>query len=307
MNNLTSMEVIQDTQRRRIDSGRTARQLRVASMSTELSVREEEILQVADAVCRSTSLNPMVLPDEFFPGHLSVALIDAMLSSRRVKGNASASNALDAMRYCRRFGIARTRAAKWETPPVADQETLGDLIRRYDADGLDRMEDDGFGLPGSGCSGNREAVKLVLGAARALREVKVEVLQDIQSRHPDEIETAMRGVPGADEETVRLLLMFAGDDHFVRGDGAIRTFVASALGRGSVSAIHAEELVRRAAYELILSPRSLDYVLWTYSMRGDGLARPPEPVRLARGIETPISPMAGISVTDATVMPSPHD
>lgn len=305
MNNLTSIEVIQDTQSRRIDSGRTAGRLRVASTSTELSIREEEILQVADAACRSTSLDPMVLPDEFFPGHLSVALIDAMLSSRRVKGIAPASNAWDATRYCRRFGIARTRAAKWETPPVADQETLGDLIRRYDADGLDRMEDDGFELPGF--AGNREAVELVVAAARALREVEVEVLQDIQSRHPDEIETAMRGVPGADEESVRLLLTFAGDDHFVRGDGAIRTFVASALGRGSVPATHAEELVRRAAYELILSPRALDYVLWKYSMRGDGLARPPEPARLTRGIETPISRTTGISLADSTVMPSPHD
>ena len=305
MSNLTSIEVRQDTQSRRIDSGRTAGRLRVASPSTGLSICEEEILQVADAVCRSTSLDPMVLPDEFFPGHLSVALIDAMLSSRRAKGIPSASNALDATRYCRRFGIARTRAAKWETPPVADQETLGDLIRRYDADGLDRTEDDGFELPGS--AGNREAVELVLGAARALREAEVEVLQDIQSRHPDDIETAMRGVPGADEVSVRLLLVFAGDDHFVRGDRAIRTFVASALGRGSVPALYAEELVRRTAYELILSPRLLDYVLWTYSMRGEGLARPPELARLTRCIETPISPMTEPSLIDSTVMPGPHD
>ena len=307
MSNLTSIEVIQDTQPRRIGPGMAATQLRVASTSAELSISEEEILQVADAVCRSTCLDPMVLPDEFFPGHLSVALIDAMSSARRKKQSASASNTLDSMRYCRRFGIARTRVDRWETPPVADQETLGDLLQRYDADGLDRMEGDGFGLTGSGCDGSREAVKLVLDAARALREVRIEVLQDIQTRHPDEIETALRGVSGADEESVRLLLMFSGDDHFVRGDGAIRMFVASALGRRSVPAIHAEELVRRAAYELILSPRLLDYVLWTYSMRGGGLPKPPEPARLTRGIETHISPAFGISLTDASVTPSPHD
>ena len=307
MSNMTSIEVIQDTQSRRTDSGGTATHCCVASTSTELSIREEEILQVADAVCRSVSLSPMALPDEFYPGHLSVALIDAMFSTWRMKGSVPASNALDGTRYCRRFGIARTRAVKWETPPVSDQETLGDLIRRADESGLNRLGDDRFELPGSSCDSQREAVKLVVDAARALREVKVDVLQDIQSRHPEEIETALQGVQGADDESVRLLLMFAGDDHFVRGDESIRTFVASALGRRSVPSVHAEELVRRAAYEMVLAPRFLDYLLWTYSIRGDGLAKPPELARLTRGSETPCSYLTGIPLADSSTIPSPHD
>ena len=307
MNNLTSIEAITVARSRRTDAGSTAKQVHLASTSTELSIPEEEVLQVADAVCRTTSLNPMALPDEFYPGHLSVALIDAMVNTWRLKESPSESNALDAARYCRRFGIARKRAVKWETPPVADQETLGDLIRRFEERGPGRMGDGGSVLPASSCDATRQAVELVLDAARALREVKVEVLQDMQSRHPEEIESALQGVRGTDEESVRLLLMFAGDDHFVRGDESIRKFVASALGRASVPATHAEELVRRAAYELILSPRLLDYVLWTYSRRGDGLAKPPAPARRTRCFETLRCAVTGIPLDDTYTIPSPHD
>ena len=307
MNNLISIEAITGARSRRTDAGRTAQPLHLASTSTELSIPEEEVLQVADAVCRSTSLNPMALPDEFYPGHLTVALIDAMCNTWRLKGSPSESNALDAARYCRCFGIARKRTVKLETPPVADQETLGDLIRRFDERGPDRMGDGVSMLPASGCDATREAVALVLDAARALREVKVDVLQDMQSRHPEEIESALQDVRGTDEESVRLLLMFAGDDHFVRGDGSIRKFVASALGRASVSAIHAEELVRRAAYELVLSPRLLDYVLWTYGKRENGLAKPPAPARPTRCFETLHCAVTGISLDDTSTIPSPHD
>ena len=43
----------------------------------------------------------------------------------------------------------------------------------------------------------------------------------------------------------------------------MRGFVARALERETVSAARAELLVRRAAYELILSPRHVDYRIWS--------------------------------------------
>ena len=55
-----------------------------------------------------------------------------------------------------------------------------------------------------------------------------------------------------------MFLMYAGNNDFVRGDDCVRAFVAGALGREEVSAAKAEDLVRRSAYELVLSPRYLD-------------------------------------------------
>ena len=59
-----------------------------------------------------------------------------------------------------------------------------------------------------------------------------------------------------------MFLMYAGNDDFVRGDDYVRQFVANALGRTEVSAAKAEGLVRRSAYELVLSPRYLDDQIW---------------------------------------------
>ena len=60
--------------------------------------------------------------------------------------------------------------------------------------------------------------------------------------------------------------MYAGDDDFVRGDIHVRTFVAHAIGQRAVSADQAVRIVRQSAYEMILSPRYLDYQIWKYGV-----------------------------------------
>ena len=163
------------------------------------------------------------------------------------------------------------------TPPVDDQETLGDLIRRYDELGIDCIVTKVFQsrhrFPGTKIT----RAENVLRAAEALRGIGVDVLQDVPSRRPAEIDDALRPLPGVGESTVRMLLMYTGDQDFVLGDTHLRRFVASAIGRRTVSAAQAEELVRGAAYELILSPRLLDRMLWEYGVSGAGVARPPGP------------------------------
>ena len=277
MNDSTSLEVIWNSEFPTFGVGNTnAAPCRKAEAAAP-SISEVEILQVADAVCRSTSLNSVRLPDAFYPGHLSVALIDAVFNTTKRADRRATPIQSDVARYCSQFGVARTRTVRWEMPAIARQETLGDLIRRYVEFGVDRMAEDVFQTRTGGSGTTPAAVQSVLDAARALRAIGVDVLQDVQSRHFEEIETALRRVSGVGDETVRLLLMYAGDDDFVRGDGSVRRFVASALGRRSVPAHVAEELVQRAAYELVLSPRFLNFVLWEYAvLGGDGLAKPPE-------------------------------
>ena len=243
--------------------------------TTEVSGTDPlEVRQVADAVCRSIALHRATLTDEFFPAHLPVAVIDAVFRSRLRHGERPAPIA---ERYCRHFGIARRRADRWEPPPVDDQETLGDLIRRYDEFGMDciatRVFQSRHRFPGTKII----RAENVLRAARALRGIGVDVLQDVPARRPAEIDDALRPLPGVGESTVRMLLMYTGDQDFVLGDVHVRRFVASAIGRRTVSAAQAEELVRGAAYELILCPRFLDREIWQYGVSGAGVAKPPEP------------------------------
>ena len=233
-----------------------------------------EVRQVIDAVCRSIALDRAGLTDEFFPAHLSVALIDAVFRSQLRNGERPAPIA---ERYCRHFGIARRRANRLELPVVDDQERLDDLIRRYDELGVDRIASEVFQarhrLPGTKIT----RAESILHTAKSLRSTGIDVLQDVSARRPQDIDDALRPLPGIDESTVRMLLMYTGGEDFVLGDVHLRSFVASAVGRRTVCAAQAEDLVRQSAYELILSPRFLDREIWQYGVSGAGVAKPPEP------------------------------
>ena len=233
-----------------------------------------KVRQVIDALCRSIPLESAELPGEFFPAHLSVALINAVFRSRLKRGEPPVPGA---QRYCRRFGIARLRAHRWEVPAVDDQETLDDLIRRYDTHGVDWMSSNVFRSHRRFPGATTTRTEYVLRAAQALRGIGVEVLQDVPVQRRTQINDALRLLPGGDESTMRMLLMYTGDEDFVLGDNHLRRFVASAIGCRTVSADEAEDLVRQGAYELILSPRLLDQEIWRYGVTGAGVARPPEP------------------------------
>ena len=218
-----------------------------------------ELEQVMDAVFGSIFLRKFELPDEFFPAHLSVALIDAVFRTRYRCGERSIPAA---EQYCRNFGIARTREDRWNPPPANEQETLGDLLRHYDELGLDAITKEVFGIRNGVPEQNVTGATVVLGAAKVLRSIRIDVLQDLPVRRFDELADPLRAVPGIGEQTVRRLLMYTGGDNFVRGDVHARRFVASAICRRTVSSARAKALIRGAAYELIVSPRFLDSQIW---------------------------------------------
>ena len=235
---------------------------------------ETDIRLMADAARRSLPLSEFRLPDEFYPAHLTVALADAVLRPRSWRpGRAEA-----AARYCRRFGLAPRRPERGELPPPSEQETLGDLLRHFDELGTDAMARALLGTTRGTAGGLPAAAtrrtESLLRAARSLRSIGVEVLQDVRRRPPEAVEATLRG---AGPHAARLLLMYTGDDDFVRGDAHVRRFVASAIGRRSVPADRAEGLVRAAAHELIFAPRFVDCLIWQHGVSGSGVARPPAP------------------------------
>ena len=213
------------------------------------------------AVSRSIPLETGAFPEEFFPAHLPVALIDAVFGSRVTREEQPASVS---QRYCHHFGIERTRSNRLQLPPVDDQETLGDLIGHYDALGVEGMKEDVFQTDCQFPGTNHSRAEYVPRLAFELRRIGVEVLQDIRAWRRKHIEFALRTLAGVDEHVVRRFLIYTGDDDFVWGDVNVRQFVASAIGKESVSGTRAVNLVRRAAYELILSPRYLDHQIWRH-------------------------------------------
>ena len=230
-------------------------------MDTE--VNPSELDRVVDAVVRSIPLESLELSDEFFPAHLSIALVDAVF--RTDHDNATPSDPA-AERYCRYFGLSRMRADRWNPPPANEQETLGELIRRYDDLGIDAMTNDVFRARRYSPRHQVAMATMILHAARALRNIGIEILQDVSALRFKEVGDALQFLPGIDEHTVRRLLMYTGDDDFVLGDAHIQRFVASAVGRRTISPCGAQKLVRSAAYELILSPRFLDREIWLHGL-----------------------------------------
>ena len=223
-----------------------------AASATALKVR-----QVLDAVGRSIPLETVELPDEFFPAHLSVALVDLVFRFGLGGGEQPPPMA---ERYCRQFGLAQVRT-DWALPRTREQERLGTLVRRYDEFGLDRMANEVFRsrccFPGT----TVPRVAYVVRIANELGRIGIYLLQDVQVRRIRDIDEALRPLPGVDEHFVRMLLTYTGDDDRVVGGDHVRSFVARAID-STVSAAEAVDLVRQAAHELILSPRYLDYQIW---------------------------------------------
>ena len=222
----------------------------------------EKIDRILGAIGAAIPLDDIELPEEFFPAHLSVALVDAVF---RFRPGREEQPAPPAERYCRHFGVARRRADEWELPAADEQETLADLMAHYEEIGVERMGDEvfrsRFRFPGTEIG----RAEQVLNVAAALRALGVDILQDLRARRPGEISDVLGRLPGVDVEFVRTLLSYTGDDDFVWGDEPVRSFVAGALGGNTIPATHAVNLVRESAYELVVSPRYLDYHIRLYA------------------------------------------
>ena len=217
--------------------------------------------QVMEAVRRSIPLETIELSDEFFPAHLSVALVHATFRSRIPHEEQPAPAA---ERYCRYFGIAPKRTDPWIPPRADEQESLEDLIKHYDELGVGGMADEVFQSRHRFPETRLMRADWVLRVARALRRIRINTLQDIRTARPLAIADTLRSSTRVDGQMARMFLMYSGDDDFVLGDDQVRQFVARAIGRRTISVARAVALVKSCAYELILAPRFLDHQIWRY-------------------------------------------
>ena len=222
------------------------------------SAKNSDVRQVVSAVGRSIDLHGAELSEEFFPAHLTVALIDAVFNPQlryeRVVPIVE--------RYCDRFGISRLREKGSGLPPIARQESLSDLIGRYEELGLDGMQKV---FRSRYCSPGTRTLKSdnVKHTAVALQRAGIELLQYMEASKPDQIKRVLCPLHGIRDRTVHMLLMYTGNDDLVKGDVHVMRFVSNALGR-RVQAEEAEQLVADAARELGVTPRLLDLKIWEF-------------------------------------------
>lgn len=200
------------------------------------------------------------LGEAYYPAHITVALLDAILNPQL---NYQQRVVPIIERYCDYFNLQRVRPDPKKIPPKSEQETLSDLIGHYEAMGLDGFQDkiirSRYVSPGTNVL-KSESIK---NSAVALRRIGIETLQDVQEKSDEEIKRALIPLRGIGDRTIHIFLMYIGRVDHVKGDLHIMRYVTKALER-DVSANEAEELVREAAWTLGIDPRSLDYEIWKF-------------------------------------------
>ena len=191
-----------------------------------------EVQRVVRVVRHSIDLDSGELGDEFFPAHVSVALIDAVFTPQ-LRYYEQVVPIIE--RYCRRFGLRRLRADRSCLPPVEEQETLSNLIDHYRVLGLEGMQQvvvwARYRSPGTTVLKSENVRRTAL----ALRSIGLATLQDAESTHPGEIKSVLRPLSGIGDRTIHMFLMYSGGDEFVKGDVHVCRFVANALGRRRVA------------------------------------------------------------------------
>ena len=224
-----------------------------------------QVEQVVRAVRRRIGDIHLPLPEEFRPAHLSVALIDAVFNPRLHYCSVVVPIV---KRYCAHFGLTRTTVPGEWPPALETQETLSDLIGHYDELGAKCLREEVFRSSHQSPGTHRPGPPVykadnVLICARALHGIGVNALQDVPKKIPKEIKRALCAARGIGPRTAHMLLMYAGNEEYVKGDVHVCHFVADALGVNEVSPSEAESIVACAARKLGIAPRALDARIWT--------------------------------------------
>ena len=220
--------------------------------------RDQDLQRLLGAIATANVLSAYSQPSELHPSHLPVALVHAV---HDVPPRCEDEAAAYAERYAMSVVAERVREDRWTLPPPETQHTLEDLCARFESVGLDSMEsilNSHSRFPGTDLS----RVAYVAAAADALRSAGVSVLQDVHAVGPEHVASALASLPGDGRAVARRLLTYSAHDDWVLADEPVRMFVAMAIGVPKVSGSRAADLVREAAYELLVSPRDLDVRLW---------------------------------------------
>ena len=234
------------------------------------TTQKTRIHRVAERVSRLGLLDSeFEMGEEFYPAHISVALIDAVFTPRSHYEN----HVLPVIRrYCEHFNIEQTRLGpnRELLPPTHKQETLQDIVSHYKTHGKKHMREEIFRAryrsPGTKTSKSDN----VYLAAEELLKIGITNLQDASQAQSGEIKKALCSINGIGPATAHMFLMYCGRKDYVKGDVHVCAFVAEALHAEKVGPREAEQIVIGAAGEIGITPRALDYAIWKYGSNFSG-------------------------------------
>ena len=98
---------------------------------------------------------------------------------------------------------------------------------------------------------------------RGRKGIGLDTLQNVRAEDPGRVKRALCALHGIGKATAHMLLMYCGNDDYVKGDVHVCRFVADALGEDEMDPREAERLVAGAAHVLGIAPRTLDARIWS--------------------------------------------
>lgn len=214
------------------------------------------------------------LPEEYYYNSLSFCVMDCIyaINAKYKRPVALVEN------YCDLFGLNRLRADNTTLPPISMQQSVSDLVKDMQFQGLEHYTRNVFRWHQSVKTGkNRETGKelrtlktdLIFSFTGLLCSHNIEYFQDVLLIQHDEcFEKKALAINGIGQRTLSYFFMLAGDDNTIKFDRWLARNAIMVLGR-TISIDDGQELYRKACNALNapyphMTPRLLDYVVWEF-------------------------------------------
>lgn len=229
----------------------------------------QEILKIANDCEAKLNLKTGKLSEEYFYNSLPFCIIDAVFSI----GVRYSSTRKVVINYCDFFQISRLRPDKNAFPSTDKQESIKNMIDRFDKYGVDFICNSVFK--------NRQRTSprngILKGQAvyeycKVFSNYDIAFLQDFKKVIMDsEFEAEIKSIKGQSSGiALQYLFMLAGSDGFIKPDRMILRFLETSLGR-HVSLVEAQKYLTVTTEYLKsergykhLSPRLLDHLIWNF-------------------------------------------
>ncbi len=238
-----------------------------ASLPWKIYDKDHEFVsQLATHASRALSLDDIRLPPEYEYSSLSLCVIDAVYSIGvkyiDVQGVVH--------RYCQFFDIPKHRPDASVLPALESQDSLHDLCARISELGTERMANEVFGNRQR--TSTRNGILKADAIARFAHELiahGINHFQDIRWPPPAKLEAAIKKIPGQRSGiSLQYFWMLAGSNDLIKPDRMVLRFLKEVLQR-DVAVDEATTLLTKVARELRaqhpqLTPRALDYAIWSY-------------------------------------------
>jgi hypothetical protein len=230
-------------------------------------VQNSDVQLLARHAASNLPLDTARLGDEYFYQSLPLCVIDAVYSI----GVRYDCVAAVVERYCRQFGLRKTRGDRKEMPPNNEQESVTEFCERLEPFTPEQLATEVFqNRQRTSARAGILKAEAVIRFAAVLKNAEVNFFRDIPKFliRPEPMREIMN-IPGQRSGiSLKYFLMLAGNEGQIKPDRMVLRFLEDAIGR-AVSISDAESLIAATSEKLShqypeLTPRLLDHEIWRY-------------------------------------------